>query len=99
RDPLVTGVQTCALPISAAMSVAAAEALRREVIPRAAELGDAFRKKSAAFEGIVKIGRTHLQDATPLTLGQEFSGYVAQLDQALRSEERRVGKGDGWWKR
>ncbi|PYQ11109.1 MAG: class II fumarate hydratase [Acidobacteria bacterium] len=67
----------------AAMSVAAAEALRREVIPRAAELGDAFRKKSAAFEGIVKIGRTHLQDATPLTLGQEFSGYVAQLDQAL----------------
>ena len=67
----------------AAMSVAAAEALRREVIPRVAELGDAFRKKSAAFEGIVKIGRTHLQDATPLTLGQEFSGYVAQLDQAL----------------
>src|SRR5947199_3581530 len=61
----------------AAMSVAAAEALRREVIPRVAELGDAFRKKSAAFEGIVKIGRTHLQDATPLTLGQEFSGYVA----------------------
>ena len=67
----------------AAMSVAAAEALRREVIPRVAELGDAFRKKSAAFEGIVKIGRTHLQDATPLTLGQEFSGYVAQLDQDL----------------
>src|SRR5207245_5760345 len=67
----------------AAMSVAAAEALRREVIPRAAELGAAFRKKSAAFEGIVKIGRTQLQDATPLTLGQEFSGDVAHVDQAL----------------
>src|SRR2546422_775085 len=65
------------------MSVAAAEALHREVIPRVAELRDALRKKADAFADVVKIGRTHLQDATPLTLGQEFSGYVAQLDHAL----------------
>ena len=67
----------------AAMSVAAAEALRREVIPAVAQLRDALAKKAAGFRKIVKIGRTHLQDATPLTLGQEFSGYVAQLDHAL----------------
>src|SRR5436309_12426900 len=67
----------------AAMSVAAAEAVRREVIPAVAALRDALAKKAAAFRDIVKIGRTHLQDATPLTLGQEFSGYVSQLDHAL----------------
>src|SRR5712692_10345140 len=67
----------------AAMSVAAAEALRREVIPSVARLRDALAKKAEAFQDIVKIGRTHLQDATPLTLGQEFSGYVSQLDHAL----------------
>src|SRR6185369_16636490 len=67
----------------AAMSVAAAEALRREVIPAVAQLRDALAKKAAGFRKIVKIGRTHLQDATPLTLGQEFSGHAAQLDHAL----------------
>jgi len=67
----------------AAMSVAAAEAVRREVIPAVAALRDALARKAAAFRDIVKIGRTHLQDATPLTLGQEFSGYVSQLDHAL----------------
>src|SRR5437870_5483464 len=67
----------------AAMSVAAAEAIRKEVIPSVAALRDALAKKAAAFKDIVKIGRTHLQDATPLTLGQEFSGYVSQLDHAL----------------
>jgi fumarate hydratase, class II len=67
----------------AAMSVAAVEALRRDVIPAVAELRDALAKKTVAFKDIVKIGRTHLQDATPLTLGQEFSGYVSQLDHAL----------------
>jgi fumarate hydratase class II len=67
----------------AAMSVAAAEAVRRDVIPSVTELRDAFAKKADAFKDIVKIGRTHLQDATPLTLGQEFSGYASQLDHAL----------------
>jgi fumarate hydratase, class II len=62
-----------------AMSVAAVQALRQAVIPQVTALRDALAAKAAAFSGIVKIGRTHLQDATPLTLGQEFSGYVAQL--------------------
>jgi fumarate hydratase class II len=47
------------------------------------------------YAGIVKCGRTHLQDATPLTLGQEFSGYVAQLDLALRQIEQALPQGVG----
>src|SRR5271169_1418292 len=62
-----------------AMSVAATVAFREHVIPNVASLRDVLRGKAEAFAGIVKIGRTHLQDATPLTLGQEFSGYVSQL--------------------
>lgn len=71
-----------------AMSVAAAKALVQQVIPSVKRLRESFEKKSKAFEKIVKIGRTHLQDATPMTLGQEFSGYVAQLDQGLRHLEK-----------
>ncbi len=67
-----------------AMSIAAAEAIVRTVIPSLEALRTQLELKSKAFKDIVKIGRTHLQDATPLTLGQEFSGYVAQLAQALR---------------
>lgn len=66
-----------------AMSIAAATALVQNVIPSVKALRDSFANKSKAFQKIVKIGRTHLQDATPITLGQEFSGYVAQLDHAL----------------
>jgi fumarate hydratase, class II len=66
-----------------AMSVAAVQALRREVIPQVTALRDALAAKASAFRDIVKIGRTHLQDATPLTLGQEFSGYAAQLTHGL----------------
>jgi fumarate hydratase class II len=66
-----------------AMSVAAVEVLVQRVIPAVARLRDALRAKSEAFAEIVKIGRTHLQDATPLTLGQELSGHVAQLDHGL----------------
>jgi fumarate hydratase class II len=66
-----------------AMSVAAVQALVQEVIPRVSALRDALREKAEAFQGVVKLGRTHLQDATPLTLGQEFSGYVAQLGHGL----------------
>jgi fumarate hydratase class II len=64
----------------AAMNVAAARAIRERVLPAVAHLRDALREKAVAFRDIVKIGRTHLQDATPLTLGQEFSGYVSQLE-------------------
>jgi fumarate hydratase class II len=66
-----------------AMHVAAALALEEQLIPALEKLRRTLAEKSAAFAGIVKIGRTHLQDATPLTLGQEFSGYVAQLDHGL----------------
>jgi fumarate hydratase class II len=66
-----------------AMHVAAVIALERKLIPAVKALRDALDVKAHAFMRIVKIGRTHLQDATPLTLGQEFSGYVAQLDHGL----------------
>jgi fumarate hydratase, class II len=63
-----------------AMHVALALSFTRELLPALDELRRTLQSKAEAFESIVKIGRTHLQDATPLTLGQEFSGYVAQLD-------------------
>ena len=66
-----------------AMSVAAVEALSRRLIPAVSALRDTLRGKAQAFASVVKIGRTHLQDATPLTLGQEISGWVAQLDHGL----------------
>jgi fumarate hydratase, class II len=66
-----------------AMHIAAAEQLVRELIPSVTQLRDALDMKASRFAAIVKIGRTHLQDAVPLTLGQEFSGYVAQLDADL----------------
>jgi fumarate hydratase class II len=62
------------------MHIAAVLELEERLLPALASLRDALARKSAAFAKIIKIGRTHLQDATPLTLGQEFSGYVAQLD-------------------
>ncbi|MBK5205257.1 MAG: class II fumarate hydratase [Polaromonas sp.] len=64
-----------------AMHVAAVAAITAKLLPALAKLRATLAQKSRDFEGIVKIGRTHLQDATPLTLGQEFSGYVAQLEQ------------------
>ncbi|MDH3318942.1 MAG: class II fumarate hydratase [Betaproteobacteria bacterium] len=65
-----------------AMHIAAARAVEHDLLPRLEQLASTFAAKAEAFAGIVKIGRTHLQDATPLTLGQEFSGYVEQLAQA-----------------
>ncbi len=62
-----------------AINIAAALATHRDLLPALAQLTDALTEKAKAWNDIVKIGRTHLQDATPLTLGQEFSGYVAQL--------------------
>ncbi len=67
-----------------AMHVAAVIALEKQLKPAVKKLRDTLHKKSSKFMSIVKIGRTHLQDATPLTLGQEFSGYVAQLDHGLK---------------
>ncbi len=66
-----------------AMSVAAVEATSGRLIPALEALRATLADKAAAFADIVKIGRTHLQDATPLTLGQEISGWVAQLDHGL----------------
>jgi len=65
-----------------AMHVAATVGITHSLLPAMRRLRDALAAKSGEFADIVKIGRTHLQDATPLTLGQEFSGYVAQLEHA-----------------
>jgi fumarate hydratase class II len=67
-----------------AMHVAAVDGLMRKVTPALMKLRNTLDAKAQDFRSIVKIGRTHLQDATPLTLGQEFSGYVAQLEQGDR---------------
>ena len=65
-----------------AMHIAAAQALHDDVVPAVDTLRATLAKKGDAFTAVIKIGRTHLQDATPLSLGQEFSGYVDQLEQA-----------------
>ena len=67
-----------------AMHIAAAEESHFRLLPALTLLRDALKEKSRAFDQLVKIGRTHMQDATPLTLGQEFSGYQAQMDNAIR---------------
>ena len=66
-----------------AMHIAAVEQIVHQLQPSVRRLREALATKAQAFDSIIKIGRTHLMDAVPLTLGQEFSGYVAQLDQAL----------------
>jgi fumarate hydratase, class II len=66
-----------------AMHIAAVEEANRRLIPMVTKLRDALAEKSNEFKDIIKIGRTHLMDATPLTLGQEFSGYVQQLTNGL----------------
>jgi len=71
-----------------AMHIAAAVACNQRLIPKVKKMREALQQKSEEFAEIVKIGRTHLQDAVPLTLRQEFSGYVAQLDAALQRIDR-----------
>ena len=66
-----------------AMHIAAVERIRDALLPSLSTLANSFKKKTAEFKDIIKIGRTHLMDATPLTLGQEFSGYTTQLEYAL----------------
>ncbi|MCH8329988.1 MAG: class II fumarate hydratase [Bacteroidetes bacterium] len=68
-----------------AMHISAYKILVELTIPNVELLRDTFKKKSKEFEKVVKIGRTHFMDATPLTLGQEFSGYVSQLDHGIRA--------------
>lgn len=67
-----------------AMHIAAAEEIKHRLMPALQQLMNALNDKAKAFEKIIKIGRTHLQDATPLTLGQEFSGYVAMVENTMR---------------
>jgi fumarate hydratase class II len=71
-----------------AMHIAVAEEITHRLLPAVKTLRDSLDRKRAEFDTIVKIGRTHLMDAVPLTLGQEFSGYVAQLDQDIARIER-----------
>ncbi len=66
-----------------AMHIAAAEEINRRLIPMVTKLRDTLKQKSQEFNDIIKIGRTHLMDAVPLTLGQEFSGYAQQLENGL----------------
>jgi fumarate hydratase class II len=70
-----------------AMHIAAVEEVTHRLLPAIRHLRNALNAKAEAFAGITKIGRTHLMDAVPLTLGQEFSGYVAQLDADIRRIE------------
>ncbi|MBS3903811.1 MAG: class II fumarate hydratase [Simkania sp.] len=66
-----------------AMHIAAIEEVHQILLPRLKDLRNALDKKAKEFQGIIKIGRTHLMDAVPLTLGQEFSGYVSMLDEDI----------------
>ncbi len=68
-----------------AMHIAAYKMLMEKTIPAVEKLKETFAQKAEEFEKIIKIGRTHLMDATPLTLGQEFSGYVSQLNHGLKA--------------
>ena len=70
-----------------AMAIAAVTLVEERLLPELAALSDALAAKATSWRDLVKIGRTHLMDATPLTLGQELSGYVAQLDHAQRAVE------------
>jgi fumarate hydratase class II len=75
-----------------AMHIAAAEAIGRELIPALKHLRDALASKQDEFRDIIKIGRTHTQDATPITLGQEFSGYVTQVANGIERLEQSLPK-------
>ena len=66
-----------------AMHIAAVERIRDALLPSLGTLANSFKKKATEFKDIIKIGRTHLMDATPLTLGQEFSGYTTQLEYSM----------------
>jgi fumarate hydratase class II len=74
--------------IPTAMNVAAWQSVSKVLIPSLTKLHNELVKKSSEFQGVIKSGRTHLQDATPVTLGQEFSGYAAQIEGAIERMRR-----------
>ena len=71
-----------------AINIAAVESIHQQLIPAMQQLRDTLDEKAKAFSTVIKLGRTHLQDATPLSLGQEFSGYVSALDHGLNRVEK-----------
>ncbi|HCA39530.1 MAG TPA: class II fumarate hydratase [Phycisphaerales bacterium] len=73
-----------------AIQVAAASHLKKLMVPDLKKLASALHRKAKQFDGIVKIGRTHLQDATPIRLGQEFSGFAAQMDLAVERGHKAI---------
>ncbi|MFD1599892.1 class II fumarate hydratase [Halobellus rarus] len=73
--------------IPTAMHVSALEAVQKDLIPALETLAEALEAKEAAFDGVVKTGRTHLQDATPIRLGQEFAGYRTQVEKGITRAE------------
>src|SRR5262249_53203050 len=75
-----------------AMHIAATEAVVRDLIPALRHLSDTLGKKQDEFADIIKIGRTHTQDATPITLGQEFSGYRTQVSNGIERLEQSLPK-------
>jgi len=76
--------------IPTALHVSVAVALRENLLPALEHLQAALDAKARAFEPIIKIGRTHLMDATPVTLGQEFSGYAAQVAKAVERTDKAI---------
>ena len=74
-----------------AINIAAVESIHHSLIPSVKRLRSSLDNKSKKFDSIVKLGRTHLQDATPLSLGQEFSGYVSALDHGIKRLEASIG--------
>ncbi len=78
----------CAFPT--AMHIAAVSLVRKSLLPALTHLDKALQKKAHEFKDIIKIGRTHLMDAAPLTLGQEFSGYAAQIQHAIQAIESAI---------
>lgn len=75
-----------------AMHIATVEEIHHRLLPALGQLRNALNDKAEAFRDIIKIGRTHLQDATPLTLGQEFSGYVAMIENGMARVEGTLGR-------
>src|SRR5580700_2937468 len=69
--------------IPTAIHLSALDSIMHQLIPALKELHDALAAKAKAFDGVLKIGRTHLQDATPIRLGQEFSGYASQIEHGI----------------
>ena len=78
--------------IPTAMHVAAAVAMNEELLPALNQFRDALEAKADAFDDVLKSGRTHLMDATPVRLGQEFSGYAAQIDHGLRRVHQAIAE-------